>query len=121
VTNRRAAYRSKPAAPRVTRADGTRANTYAAGCAACGHTVPAGAGILAGSRADGWKVTHAPQRLVSHFPQDVKYAGGCEEARETQPVWQDKPAREPADFYGRHNTSSARGRCEDAPCCGCCW
>jgi hypothetical protein len=23
--------------------------------------------------------------------------------------------------YGRHNTSNARGRCEDAPCCGCCW
>jgi hypothetical protein len=23
--------------------------------------------------------------------------------------------------YGRHNTGNARGRCEDAPCCGCCW
>jgi hypothetical protein len=23
--------------------------------------------------------------------------------------------------YGYANTSNARGRCEDAPCCGCCW
>lgn len=26
----------------------------------------------------------------------------------------------PRPFYGRRNTTRARGRCEDAPCCGCC-
>lgn len=27
----------------------------------------------------------------------------------------------PAVNYGHHNTRNARGRCEDAPCCGCCY
>jgi hypothetical protein len=30
-------------------------------------------------------------------------------------------AAAPRVSYGRHNTRNARGRCEDAPCCGCCW
>jgi hypothetical protein len=117
MTYRRATYRSKSAAPRVTRPDGQRANSYDAGCADCGHLVPAGAGILSGSKTDGWTVRHAAPRLVSHFPQEVKYAGGCEEAREIQPVWAAAPR---AVSYGRHSTPSPRGRCEDAPCCGCC-
>jgi hypothetical protein len=29
--------------------------------------------------------------------------------------------RESRVSYGSHNTSNRRGRCEDAPCCGCCW
>jgi hypothetical protein len=34
---------------------------------------------------------------------------------------QSAPREGRAVSYGRHNTSNARGRCEDAPCCGCCW
>ena len=103
----------RPAQARVT---GPRPNKYDAGCVSCGHIVPAGTGILTGSRAAGWSVTHSPRRLVSHFPQEVKYAGGCEDAADL-PVWE---APAPRVNYGFHNTGNARGRCEDAPCCGCC-
>ena len=32
----------------------------------------------------------------------------------------DDAADEARPFYGRRDTTRARGRCEDAPCCGCC-
>jgi hypothetical protein len=117
MTYRRTTYRkTSHTGGAVMRADGRRANSYDAGCTVCGHTVPKGTGILTGgNRLDGWTVTHAPQRLVSHFPQEVKYAGGCEEARETQPLWAAKTSG-PA----RDRTRYGYGRCEDAPCCGCC-
>jgi len=37
----------------------TRANKFGAKCATCSGWVPAGAGILGGSRATGWTTTHA--------------------------------------------------------------
>lgn len=48
--------------PAAVRASGPRGNKYDAGCASCGRTVPAGTGVLTGSRAAGWTVTHAPRR-----------------------------------------------------------
>jgi hypothetical protein len=43
----------------MTTSTATRANKFGAKCATCGQWVHAGAGILSGSRATGWKTTHA--------------------------------------------------------------
>jgi hypothetical protein len=74
-----------------------RYNRYKGNCAYCGHLVAARAGYLIGSRGN-WKVAHMechksgePQVTSTYFPSTG------------QTVYQ-----------------NARGRCIDAPCCGCC-
>lgn len=70
-------------------------NKYAGNCSVCGATVPANGGTLR-RRGRAWLVAHTacdrgrPAVTVARFN-----SGGS--------VWQ-----------------NVRGRCEDAPCCGCC-
>lgn len=71
-------------------------NKYPASCASCGQRVPANGGQLhrSGSR---WLVTH-PACSEAGRPQVVSFAFGS----------------------GATITRNINGRCEDAPCCGCC-
>lgn len=72
-------------------------NKYPAKCAKCGNHVPAKGGVLTGSRRDGWSVQHL-----------ACAASGQSEVVET------------VLSSGEVLTQNRRGRCEDAPCCGCC-
>jgi hypothetical protein len=72
-------------------------NKYAANCAGCGARVPANGGVLVGSRRTGWSVFHLACK-----------ASGRSEVVET------------VLSSGEVLTQNRRGRCEDAPCCGCC-
>ena len=72
-------------------------NKYAGKCYVCDQRVAARAGILTGRRG-AWKVAHlscdesgSAQVSVTHFPST-----------------------------GETVYRNVRGRCEDAPCCGCC-
>lgn len=57
-----------------------RTNRYTAPCTDCGHTVPAGQGILRNvahrPEHPRWKVTHVPVHWVGS-PVSGKWAGGC--------------------------------------------
>ena len=68
----RTSYSRRPAST------GPRANKFAGDCASCGLNVPAGAGILTGSRAAGWTVKHAAARWHGS-PVSGRYVGGCPE------------------------------------------
>lgn len=79
-----------------------KTNKYPAACASCGVRVPARAGTLV-NNGHRWIVRHAaceasPAPRVTH----ARFYGG--RGRGTY-----------ADVY-----QNAGGRCEDAPCCGCC-
>lgn len=95
---------------------GPRANRYDAACSDCRKKVPAGTGILTGSRDLGWSVRHGDRKWLGApcggdaigKPGMGRWAGGCEE-------FAGQPDYEPAPRTGRRD-----GRCEDAPCCGCC-
>lgn len=70
-------------------------NKYPAACATCGATVPANGGTLV-KRGRAWVVHH------------LACAGGSPEVVEVR------------FSSGTTLTRNRRGRCEDAPCCGCC-
>lgn len=70
-------------------------NKYPAKCSKCGHHVPKNGGILTGSKATGWNVTHLT----------------CNEGGGVIAV---------TFSSGVTLTQNRRGRCIDAPCCGCC-
>jgi len=79
-----------------------RTNKYPGNCTRCGHRVPANGGTIAknGRR---WTVTHidcstADVARVTH----TRFYGG----------------NGPGTYADVYQNSS--GRCEDAPCCGCC-
>ena len=97
---------------------GPRANKYDAGCSRCGRTVPAGTGILTGNRDQGYEVRHSDRRWIGS-PVSGKWVGGCEDAQD-QPVYVKPERRSYACTSGGARMTSRRGRCEDAPCCGCC-
>lgn len=107
-----------------------RTNKYAARCADCGQHVPAGTGILSRSRG-AWIVTHPAPRWVGS-PVSGHWSGGCPQAQAVidgfGPAMAlggfDGPGNRQPDpfrftrsrgYYGRD-----AGKCEDAPCCGCC-
>lgn len=79
-------------------------NRYPATCAVCGNTVPARGGTLsrggipepAVRAITGWRVTHLA--CATGTPAVVAITLNS----------------------GVTLTRNARGRCEDAPCCGCC-
>jgi hypothetical protein len=112
-------YRSTRTATRAPRtaSSGPRANTYAGPCDVCAVRVPAGAGLLTGSRG-AWKVRHAPARWVGS-PVSGQWVGGCDDSA-TVEASEGKPAK----VYGYTSTGARMtdrfSRCEDAPCCGCC-
>jgi hypothetical protein len=72
-------------------------NRYAANCVLCGNLVPKNGGTLK-RRGKRWEVTHL----------------SCEQAK--------SPAVRSFYFPTTGNTiiQNVNGRCEDAPCCGCC-
>jgi len=76
-----------------------RTNKYAAACTTCKARVHAGEGVLAKEGAV-WAVRHPSCAGVASAPPRV------------------------IEFYspssGWRGTQNTRGRCEDAPCCGCC-
>ncbi len=71
-------------------------NKYAGKCHYCGNHVPANAGILSGRRGN-WRVSHL----------------SCDSVQ---------GARVVATTFSSGETviQNSNGRCEDAPCCGCC-
>lgn len=73
----------------------SRVNRYAGACAVCGARVPAQGGLLTRSASG----AYAPVHLAC--------AGGEVRVMEVR-------------IGDRTFTRNARGRCEDAPCCGCC-
>ena len=71
-------------------------NKYAGRCYLCGHPVPAFGGLLV-RKGRRWVVHHSECGMVGESAVVVtSFAGGGEVYR------------------------NRRGRCEDAPCCGCC-
>jgi len=97
---------------------GPRANKYDAGCSRCGRLVPAGTGILTGNRDLGYEVRYGDRKWHGS-PVSGKWVGGCEDATD-QPVYE--VTRKPGRAYTASGArmTSRYGRCEDAPCCGCC-
>jgi hypothetical protein len=72
-------------------------NRYAAPCAACGNRVPARGGTLSKSGST-YEVRHLACSTGDRRPQVIGFRFGS----------------------GATMTVNANGRCEDAPCCGCC-
>jgi len=81
----RGSYARRPA-----QRTGPRANKFDGGCASCGRLVPAGTGVLTGSRDSGYIIRHRERRWIGS-PVSGKWAGGCEDAVD-QPVYE-APAR----------------------------
>jgi hypothetical protein len=75
-------------------------NKYAADCTVCGATVPANGGALR-RRGRAWLVTHT----VCADDSATGISGAVTVTRFNS---------------GGSNWQNSRGRCEDAPCCGCC-
>ena len=82
-------------------------NRYAGICDVCDSPVPARAGVLGEKQGGRWRVRHTPCSLT--------VAGrGFDAARLMRPV---SSIRLNSGYTA---TVNSRGRCEDAPCCGCC-
>lgn len=84
-------------------------NRYAASCAVCGARVAPMAGNLT-KKGGGWVVTHLPCE------------GGWVEVKDRHGV-HDRYVSDGVDVYnigGNEYIRNKAGRCEDAPCCGCC-
>ena len=116
---RRGGYSRRPSAPRDGRIE--RANKYVGPCHYCGTEVAAGNGQLFGAAGE-WKVVHLAMRWAGS-PVSGQYVGGCPGEAQRQNAagnfgTQDGPAPE-APRMARV-TVPRRGKCEDAPCCGCC-
>jgi hypothetical protein len=79
-----------------------RLNKYPGRCAKCGANVAAGAGTLQRARGGGWSVLHVDCHAASSSP-----ARGAVRVNTIR-------------TSGGTFTRNIRGRCEDAPCCGCC-
>jgi len=73
-----------------------KVNRYAGNCAICNGRVPPLGGYLTKAASGHWKPVHvacdAGEKVVTYYSPVTGYSG----------------------------TRNARGRCEDAPCCGCC-
>lgn len=63
-----------PEAPKTRLKSEQRENRYAGNCARCGTNVPAGAGTISGSKAEGWKVLH----LTGECPEGQAVLPGLE-------------------------------------------
>jgi len=78
-------------------------NRYAGPCSACGARVPARGGVLVEGPRRSWRVFHLTCA-------DDAGADGAPGPRVV----------ETRSGNGPTYTRNIRGRCEDAPCCGCC-
>lgn len=99
-----------------------KANARPGPCKICGTEIPAGRGQLYRNADGSWAVVHLPQEWKGS-PVSGRYVGGCPE--DTAKLNRDGGWGQPA-VSGAYVTSSgasvtgSRGKCEDAPCCGCC-
>jgi hypothetical protein len=106
--------RSKPAEGK------TIGNRYPGACAYCGVTVAEREG-LAVFRRGRWTVEHRPATV--NYVSGL-WSGGCPDGSEQDAL--PEQVAEPVGAVvayggaGWSGTVNARGRCEDAPCCGCC-
>ncbi len=73
-------------------------NKYQGRCHYCGSTVPARGGQLLGKRGGRWAIAHL----------------ACNDSGQAQVSEVYFPST------GNRIFQNTRGRCEDAPCCGCC-
>lgn len=95
-----------------------KANRYPGECGECGETVAAGAGLAVSPPRRGmrWSVVH-----TACLPTESRWVGSPISGR-----WVDTPVAPTHRVIttrfssGAVVTRNARGRCEDAPCCGCC-
>jgi hypothetical protein len=79
-------------------------NKYKAVCSGCGSSVPAGSGILSRS-GKRWVVRHV------HCSGSITMDLGYGQSAQVNTV----------RFSSGHEAHrNVNGRCEDAPCCGCC-
>lgn len=117
---------SRSYARRPAQRTGPRPNKYDAACSRCGRLVPAGKGVLTGNRDTGYQVRHFDRRWVGPpcggdmigKPGMGRYVGGCEDYAD-QPEYV-APQRKTYAYTSSGARMTSRGRCEDAPCCGCC-
>ena len=124
-----------------------RVNQRPGDCRECGELVPAGAGELYREGSGAWSVRHRPQSKSgpASMWDRAPVTGGCPDvtdrlnARLLASGLIDGPAvpereriaamaaafvpaasRDAYAYSGGARMTSRRGRCEDAPCCGCC-
>lgn len=108
-------YASRPAQGK------TITNRFPGTCASCSGPVPAGTG-LAIYRGSGWTTEHRP--MVWHgSPVSGGWVDGC--PGDTRPDGATVPGPVVVDDVATGHRARAGygrgyGRCEDAPCCGCC-
>lgn len=112
----------------------SKANARPGNCRSCGVEIPAGAGQLWREDSGAWSVVHLPREWAGS-PVSGQWTYGCPD--ETDRLNGDgalpeheriasaaaiHAARtpEPARQSRSYACSGRRGRCEDAPCCGCC-
>ena len=79
----------------------TRANKFGAKCATCGQWVPAGAGILGGSRATGWTTTHAGECPAAKAPAKSAAPGYYVRPADGKAVVVVASKRNPERTYGK--------------------
>jgi len=131
----------------VTAGPVARVNKRPGACRSCGEDIPAGVGRLYRESDGAWSVVHVPAEW-SGSPASGAYIGGCPESTDKQNAgapWNRDghvaservrlaamartyaAMNPPAPVRGGYYTLSSgarvtgsRGRCEDAPCCGCC-
>lgn len=77
-------------------------NKFATNCAGCKGPVAANAGKLFKARSGAWLVYHLPCKTDAGSPRSRR------------------PAVTTSRTSGGTFIQNANGRCEDAPCCGCC-
>jgi ribosomal protein L24E len=99
-------------------------------CRYCHEPIPAGAGQLWREDDGAWSVVHTEQR---ESRSGLCYIGGCpadtdklnQAGKFTDRSERDRLAAVAATYAATRPASARasgyrRGRCEDAPCCGCC-
>jgi hypothetical protein len=73
--------------------------------------------VLTGNRDLGYKIRHSDRRWHGS-PVSGQWIGGCEDAQDL-PVYEARRPAAACTATGARMTAR-RGKCEDAPCCGCC-
>lgn len=92
----------------------SRTNRYPAACDNCAARVPAGAGTLSRSPRGAWRVTcpdcvqSAPDAPSERVADALAWSAG------------NAVSYGVVTSTGWRGYRNRRGRCEDAPCCGCC-
>lgn len=107
-----------------------RVNKRPGNCHYCAEEIPAGAGQLWREDSGAWSVVHIRQEWTGS-PVSGQYVGGC--PADTDKLNRDGARSEydaikfRASLYASRNPATPartytprRGKCIDAPCCGCC-